>query len=228
MNSSVNRRIFRAEESDDVYVIGGPLRLALAADGPMATVTDLIAGAQRRGEAAVETARDEAEAIMASARTEAGSIHEAARLAGYAAGIQQAEANVAACIDTMRTAARDGLAIRDGVIDDAMPAMARAIAMAARRIVGAAYRDDPSLTNEACIEAVRAAAGQQILSIRVSPDAADSVRATLLDLADYVRPEAGVDIGGCIIDLRHGSIDATLDARLDLMELALRAAGGAG
>jgi flagellar biosynthesis/type III secretory pathway protein FliH len=41
-----------------------------------------------------------------------------------------------------------------------------------------------------------------------------------------VRPDDAVEAGGCIIDLRNGTIDATLDARLSLMELALREAGG--
>jgi flagellar biosynthesis/type III secretory pathway protein FliH len=35
-----------------------------------------------------------------------------------------------------------------------------------------------------------------------------------------------VAIGGCLVDVRDGLIDATVDARLDLMELALSAAGG--
>lgn len=228
MNSSVNRRIFQsAEGGDDVFVIGAPLRLILGTEGPMATAADLIAGGHRRGEEAIGAARAEADEIVAEARAEAAAIREAAHAEGFSAGIQQAEANAAACMETIRIAASEGVAIRDGMIDDAMPAIARALAMAARRVVGAAYRDDPSLTTDACVDAVRSAAGQQVLSVRVSPDAVDAVRATLVDVADYVRPDEGIEIGGCIIDLRHGSIDATLDARLDLMEIALRSAGGA-
>jgi flagellar biosynthesis/type III secretory pathway protein FliH len=34
-------------------------------------------------------------------------------------------------------------------------------------------------------------------------------------------------MGGCLIDVRNGTIDASLDTRLSLMELALRDAGGA-
>ena len=126
----------------------------------------------------------------------------------------------------IRQAAADGLAIRNAMIDEATPAMANAISLAARRVVGAAYQADPSLTADACADAVRAAAGQQILSIRVAPEALDAVRATLVDLADYVRPDSAIAAGGCVVDLKNGTLDATLDARLDLMELALKAAGG--
>ncbi len=105
--------------------------------------------------------------------------------------------------------------------------MANAIAMAARRVIGAAYQADATLTAEACADAIRAAAGQQILSIRVSPGALETVRAALVDVASYLRPDDAVAIGGCIVDLRNGTIDATLDARLELMEMALKAAGGA-
>ena len=75
-------------------------------------------------------------------------------------------------------------------------------------------------------DAVRSAAGQEILSIRVNPGALDRVRASLVDVAGYVQPDDGIELGGCVIDLRDGTIDATLDARLDLMELALTSAAG--
>lgn len=231
MSSSVSRRIFRVETpEDDVFVVGGPLREAVPADGPLTTVSDLLDGAKRRAEHAVATAEEQAAALVAAAQAEAAAIREAARQEGYNAGLadgrDNSESDAAALVDLIRQAAAEGLAIRNAMIDAATPAIADAITMAARRVVGAAYQADPSLTAEACADAVRAAAGQQIVSIRVNPAALDAVRASLVDVADYLRPDDAIGIGGCVVDLRHGTIDATLDARLDLMELALRAAGG--
>lgn len=231
MSSSVSRRIFRVETpEDDVFVVGGPLREAVPADGPLTTVSDLLDGAKRRAEHAVATAEEQAAALVAAAQAEAAAIREAARQEGYNAGLADgrdiSESDAAALVDLIRQAAAEGLAIRNAMIDAATPAIADAITMAARRVVGAAYQADPSLTAEACADAVRAAAGQQIVSIRVNPAALDAVRASLVDVADYLRPDDAIGIGGCVVDLRHGTIDATLDARLDLMELALRAAGG--
>lgn len=231
MSSSVSRRIFRVETpEDDVFVVGGPLREAVPADGPLTTVSDLLDGAKRRAEHTVATAEEQAAALVAAAQAEAAAIREAARQEGYNAGLadgrDNSESDAAALVDLIRQAAAEGLAIRNAMIDAATPAIADAITMAARRVVGAAYQADPSLTADACADAVRAAAGQQIVSIRVNPAALDAVRASLVDVADYLRPDDAIGIGGCVVDLRHGTIDATLDARLDLMELALRAAGG--
>ncbi len=231
MSSSASRRIFHVEDpEEEVFVVGGPLRESVATEGPLTTVSNMLDGAKRRAEHTISAAEEQATAIIAAAEAEAESIRREARAEGSNAGVHQgreealAEAN--AMLQLMREAAAEGLAIRNNMIEEAMPAIARAIAMAARRVVGAAYESDPSLTAEVAAEAVRAAAGQQILAIRVSPEALDSVRASLVDVADYVRPDEGVALGGCVIDLRNGTLDATLDARLDLMELALRAAGG--
>ena len=228
MNSSANRKVFRsAGGEDDVFVVGTPLRQQVAADDPVTSVTSLLDGARRRAEAIIANADAEAAGIIALAVAEA----EAARAAGFEAGVtagsRGAAGEASAHLELIRTAAAEGIAIRDAMIEEAMPAMARAVAMACRRVVGAAFASDPSLTAAACADAVRTAAGQQIISIRVNPGAYDAVRADLVDVADYLQPDEGVELGGCIIDLRNGTIDATLDSRLALMEIALLSAGGA-
>jgi flagellar biosynthesis/type III secretory pathway protein FliH len=229
MSSSASRRIFRPIETqdDDVFVVGTTVRNYVPVDSPVSTVSDLLEGARRRAEAIVAEAEARAASIVAGAEAEAEQVRRAAEAVGLESGKAIAVADAAAALEQVRKAAAEGLAIRQGMIDEAMPAIARAVAMACRRIVGATFVADPSLTAEACLDAVRAAAGQQILSIRVNPDAFEAVRATLVDVADFIRPDAAVELGGCFIDLRNGTIDASLDARLDLMELALRSAGGA-
>lgn len=227
MSSSASRRIYRAEATeDDVFVVGGVAREFVAADGPVTTVTSLLDGARRRAEQIVEEANAGAEAILRRAEEAAGAVTREAQEAGMAEGARLAEQTAMECLELLRAAANDGLAIRDAMIQEAMPAIARAVAMACRRVVGGAFEADPSLTADACADAVRAAAGQQILAIRVHPEAAEPVRATLVDVAEFVQSDSAVALGGCLIDLRNGAIDATLDARLNLMEMALRDAGG--
>ena len=232
MSSLVRHRVIRsAEAEEEVFVVGETVRSPMPADSPVTTISSMLDGAKRRAEALLAEAEERAAATVAAAQAEAAAIREAARTAGFQAGADAgragADAEAAAALATIRQAAAEGVAIRDGMIEEAMPAIARAIAMATRRVVGAAYEADPSLVVEAARDAVRAAAGQQILAIRVSPDQADTVRASLIDVADYVRPDDGIALGGCVIELRHGTIDASLDSRLDLMEMALRSAGGA-
>jgi flagellar biosynthesis/type III secretory pathway protein FliH len=231
MSSSASRRIFRAAEAeDDVFVVGETVRRHVAAEDPVTTVASLLDGARKRSEHLVTSAQAEAEALVQSARSEAEAIREAARAAGYEAGREEGrtavESEAAGYVDLLRAAANEGRAVRDAMFDEAMPAIARAVAMACRRVVGVAFESDPSLTADACADAVRAAAGQQIISIRVNPAAVEAVRAALVDLEAYVRPDSAVELGGCLVDLKDGSIDATLETRLSLMELALRAAGG--
>lgn len=203
------------------------MRQQIAADDPVTSVTSLIDGAKRRAESIVAQAEADGAAIIARAEAEAESVRAAGFQDGVTAGQRGAEGEASAHLGTIQAAAREGIAIRDAMIEEAMPVIARAVAMACRRVVGAAFEADPSLTAAACADAVRTAAGQQILSIRVNPGALDVVKADLVDVAEYVQPDDGVELGGCIIDLRNGTIDATLDSRLELMELALHSAGGA-
>lgn len=232
MSSSGNRRIIRsAEAEEEVYVVGETVRRVMPADGPVSTVTGLLDGARRRADSLLQSAEAEAAAIVAAARAEAAAIAAAAREQGYGEGFEAGRGaslgEAAEALRLIQEAAAEGIAIRAAMIDEAMPAIARAVAMATRRVVGAAYEADPGLVADACADAVRAAAGQQIISIRVNPEGIEGLRASLVDVAQYLRPDEGVELGGCVIDLRNGTIDATLDARLSLMELALLSAGGA-
>jgi flagellar biosynthesis/type III secretory pathway protein FliH len=231
--SSSARRIIRSSPAneEDVFVVGETVRRHIPADSPVTTVSDLLEGARRRADHIIAAAQVEADRIVTMANAEATAIREDGRSGGYddgfEAGRRAAEATAASALNVIESAAHEGLAIRQAMIDEALPTIARAIAMATRRVVGAAYDADPSLLSAAVSDALRSAAGQQILSIRVSPDAIDTLRASLLDAAEYLRPDETVEMGGCLIDVRNGTIDASLDTRLSLMELALRDAGGA-
>jgi len=192
----------------------------------MATVAQLLLAAETRAAEILAAATVEAEAVVGAAHAEAAAVRGAARDGGREEGLASALDEAAALLDLLRTAASEGAAIRASVADEASGVITRALLLALRRITGDYYEEDPARTAAAVAGAVRAASGQEIVTIRVNPAAEPAVSAALTDLANYVRPDAGITVGGAIIDLRNGSIDATLDARLSLMELAITAASG--
>jgi flagellar assembly protein FliH/type III secretion protein L len=218
-------RSSRAHAEDDVFVVGASSP-AVPLDAPVATAAEIIAAAEARAAAIIAAAEVEAERIRAGAAAEVAAAAAQAAERAAAEARARTESESRQLLELLRAAAREGLAIRDQVAATAGPMLAEAVTLAVRRIVGAAYAADPALTVAACDEAVRAAAGQELLSIRVNPGVEAEVTAALGELGAYVRPDNAVEIGGCIIDLRNGTIDATLDARLSLAELAIRRAGG--
>lgn len=221
-----------ADGDEEVFVVAGGVARALGLPGPVASAASIIAAAEAQAAGLLEAARDEAALLVTAARAEAAATREAARAEGFASGLADgrgtATAEAAALLDLIRSAAARGQAVRDQLAASADAVITEAVLMAVRRVVGDAYRADPGLTAAACADAVRAASGQQIVSVRVNPEVEGAVTATLVDVAAYVRPDEAVAVGGCLVDLRDGSIDATLDTRLSLMELAVRDAAGAG
>ncbi len=220
------RRVIRAAtEHSEVFVLGETTRLTLPAP-PVATAEEMLVLADARAEGIVAEAHRQAAEVIAEARAQADRLHEEAFASGFAAGQQRAADEMAAPLELVRRAAAEGKAIRDGIAGQSADVIARATALAVRRIVADYYEAGPERTAAVCAEALRAAAGQEVLSIRVSPGLAEHVQATLAGAAHYVAADDAVAAGGCIIDLRYGTIDATLDTRLSLMEIALANAGG--
>jgi len=227
MSSLVRHRVIRAASSrEEVFVSSEPSLPSVLRTGTLLTISEMLEAAGSRAEAIIAAAEQEAAGILAAARARSEATLEAGRQQGFAAGLEAAEQQVGKYVAVGRTMANEGLAIRNAAIEDALPAIARAVAMATRRIVGAAYEADPALVADCVEEAVRAASGQNILSVRLHPSSVEAVRARLVDIANYIRPDDGVAIGGCVIDLKNGTLDASLDARLSMMELALNSASG--
>lgn len=220
-------RVIRAvREQEEVYVRPDAPAAPQVRPAPLATAAEVVRAAQQRAAQLLAEAEARAATIVAEAERAADAVRQDAYEAGVAAGNAAATAAIQECVDLARRAASDGQAIRDSLAAQAPAVVARAVALATRRIVGEYYEAGPERTAIACAEALRAAAGQEILSLRVNPAVAGAVQAALIDAAAYVRPDDAVEIGGCIVDLSHGTIDATLDARLSLMDLALGEAGG--
>jgi flagellar biosynthesis/type III secretory pathway protein FliH len=217
--------IREARAEDDVFLLGqaGP---GVASPGPVSSAAEIVAAAGLQAERLLAAARQEAARITGVAARAAEEALAAARQEGLAAGRVEAREEAAAALAILRAAAEAGKEVRDKVATQSGMVVARAVALASRRLVADHYESDPSRTAAVCAEALRSAAGQEVLSVRVHPRVAGLVQAALGEAGEYVRPDDAVEIGGCIVDLRHGSIDATLDARLSLMRLALAEAAG--
>jgi flagellar biosynthesis/type III secretory pathway protein FliH len=229
MSSLAKRgRVYRgaAHDEDDVYVLGETVRATFPADTSVATVTDILAAAERRAAGVVAAAEARAGTILAQAEASAAAVRAAARADGVSAGQAEAESEISELVELVRAAAREGKSIRDGIASQAAAVVARATMLATRRIVGDHYAADPRETAAACAEAVRSASGQEIIAVRVNPALVAGVQAALVDVAAYVRPDDAIEVGGCIIDLRQGTLDATLETRLSLMQSALAEASG--
>lgn len=211
-----------AGENGDVFILGETARRGLPADATLASAGAVMAAAERRAAEIIAAGEAQAAAIIVEAHASAGAVSAVA----YNDGFSAAQAEAAGALDLIRRAASEGQAIREQLASQSAALIARAVALALRRLVGEYYEADPSRTALACAEALRAASGQDIIAIRVHSGLVLDVQASLADVASYVRPDDSIEIGGCIVDLRNGTLDATLDARLTLMELALREAGG--
>ena len=221
------RVIRSAMADDDIVVIGGMVqRAALPGVGPVATAHEIVAAAEARAAELLAAAELRAAELIARANTHAAETVAAAREEGIQHGMAQAQAEAESLLAVLRSAAVDGAAIRDQIAAEASGVITRAVLIAVRRIVGEIYSDDPARTSAAVADALRAASSQEVVAIRVNPAVEPAVKAALVDVAAYIRPDDAVEIGGCLIDLRNGSIDASLDTRLSLMELAITSASG--
>lgn len=216
-------RILRAAgDQGEVFVLGDDHRRAFPVPEAIASADEIVAAAERRAGEIVAGAQAEAGRIIGEAEASAAGIRERARGAGYEAGRADAIEEFRRFVELARAAAEDGKAIRDGIVAQAGDLVARAAILATRRLVAGHYEADPARTADICAEAVRSASSQEVLRIRVNPAVASAVEAALGELAGYVAADGAVAVGGCLVELRDGLIDATLDARLDLAERYLR------
>ncbi len=220
------------DDSEEVVIIGQGIRAQYHAAGTLATIPALVEAAEQRAAEILHEAEAQALLLVRTAEAGAESVRAAAYREGYEAGagegIQAANEEVESLLGFVRAACADGVAIRDQVAATSMALLAESVALATRRIVGEWYDADPNRTAAICSEALRAASGQEILSLRVHSSVANYVQAALGSAGSYVQPDDAVEIGGCLIDLASGTIDASLDTRLSLLKLGLRhAAGGA-
>jgi flagellar assembly protein FliH len=170
--------------------------------------------------------------IVAEAQTRAAEIEVQARDAGFEAGrlegIRQAEAEAEDSLAAIAAAVAGLDAVRDAETDRIER---RAIELAislAERIVHGALDADPERINDVVAGALRRIVDRDRLTIEVSPDDVDRVRAwcdsqTELDGTRVdVRAERRVPRGGCVVRTQDGEIDARVAEQLDTAREVLR------
>jgi flagellar assembly protein FliH len=170
--------------------------------------------------------------IVAEAQVRAAEIEVQARDAGFEAGrlegLQQAQAEAQASLAAIAAAVAGLDALRDAETDRIER---RAIELAlslAERIVHGALDADPERINDVVAGALRRIVDRDRLTIEVSPDDVDRVRAwcdaqTELDGARVdVRAERRVPRGGCVVRTQDGEVDARVAEQLDTAREVLR------
>ncbi len=230
MSLSVRRAnlvFHHAAEPEDVFIVGESGRLSYPVHEALATVAELIASAEARAVTLVEAAEQRAIGMLAAAQAAVDAVTATARQEGLSVGRAEAEADASDLLSLIRAAAVDGKAIRDSLALQSAAVVASATAIALRKLTAGYYEADPARTADVCEEALRAASGQEVLALRVNPLVVPSVQARVRTATGYIVPDESVEIGGCVLDLRYGTLDASLDARFSLMELALQRATGA-
>jgi flagellar biosynthesis/type III secretory pathway protein FliH len=116
---------------------------------------------------------------------------------------------------TLRAARRFRAALSDA-LEAALPQLLRAIA---KDVLARELRLEPPETARVIAAALERAADDHVLAIRVHPNEHDAVaRLGLATIAD-----AALDPGDCRIELRSGTIDSSLQLRLETV-LAAQAA----
>lgn len=160
------------------------------------------------------------ERAMLEERMNAG--HAEGFAAGQAEGIAQGRAELASAIAALQAAAAELAAHRDALCDVVEPAAISLALASAEQIVSASLEVRPELLLETARGALRRLVDRDRVTILVSPDDLERVRAHAPELAEElggigtldVQAERRIASGGVIVQTPEGDVDARLDTRL--------------
>ena len=141
---------------------------------------------------------------------------------GYAAGHEEGKAQLTETILTLNreTEAR---------WKEIEPDMIRLAVRVAEKIIGHSLETDPDVIIQIVAEALTAARHQREIYVRVNPADYETVVSHKRELVDQlsrardidVRSDPNVTAGGCLVDSEVGTIDATLESQLSVLERIL-------
>jgi flagellar biosynthesis/type III secretory pathway protein FliH len=175
--------------------------------------------ARVEADAVRRAAHDEVSGLRAQAAVELAALKESARQEGLEEGRAQAAAEVLA----LTTEARR---LRERAASELAP-LAVDIA---RRILGEGFKASPELVASAVAGAVAGCGPRAIVAVRVNPADRPRLLQRLPDLAAADARLQGIDVvadaavapGGCLIEMKSGTLDARLEVQLASFERALR------
>lgn len=212
--------------------------VTLGVDGrihePDDPLSGLVGGSpEETAEAAslVEEAQHRADDLVRTAMRQAGAVEARARSEGYERGLAEGRAEgraeLAEALALVQHVARQGKAVRDELLARSEREMVEMVIAAFRAVIGDRIATDPGLVNETVRRALDRAGSQNIVRIRVHPDAVDGLFAHLTE--DYrgappfeVSADGAIGVGGCVVETDFGHVDARLDVQMDEIARILR------
>ena len=168
--------------------------------------------------------RDAAERLLAQANLEAQEIREQARAEGFeqgrAAGLQAGRAEVEACAAALAEAAQGVIEVRDQTAEAVERDAVELGLQLAGKIIPAALLAQPDVVAYAVQGALRRVSGQRTLSVLVSPEDLETVRAALGEQPGGTEPfeligDPQVRPGGAIVRTAAGEVDAQVATQLE-------------
>lgn len=216
----------------------GP-QIAFDFEDVQAKCNEYLDEARARARTITEQATREAEAIRETARNEA-------RTAGLTEGLERAEAEIERRADERaRTRAAEEIATlgpalaaaaaqlvgeRDRWIEQWETQAAEVAVAVAERILRTELDAKPERVRDIVGGILRLVSGVDRIAVRLHPDdvnvLGDNAERVVAQLASCGEAEIVADEalsrGGCIVDTRHGSIDARIETQLDRIAAELR------
>lgn len=216
--------------------LGGPVTLGI--DGlpciPDDPLSGLVGGsAEETAEAGslVEAARRHSDDLVRTALAEASAIRAAAYDAGYQLGYAEsaaaARAELAEALALVQRVAASGAAVRNDLLRRSEREMVEMVIDGIAAVIGDRARTDADLAALTVRQALARAGSQNVVRVRVHPEDAATVMASLAESvgdapAFEVLPDGAVGLGGCIVDTAYGRVDARLDVQLEAVAQLLR------
>jgi flagellar assembly protein FliH len=198
---------------------------------------------QRRCEQQLEGARQQAQQTLSEAEVQAGELRrlafEEGRAAGERAGMQSAQdliekrsreiasAQVQQELNSVLPAVQAVVSElkyeRDRWLDAWETAAIRLCAAIAEKIIRSELSRRPELTANIVREALQLAAGSPDMRVRMHPLDVEQMRASSREIVDRLAtlgestlvPDDSISRGGCLIETRHGVIDARIESQLE-------------
>ncbi len=230
-------RIIKAAElkilipNEKQTVIPAPERAQTDGGTEAGTILDgsnLLQDAQRKAEALLAQAENEAQDLLDAARAEAEVLHLRVQKEGYRAGHEQgllagkeeASREAAALINVLEQAVEEAARVRARSLAALEDDFLKLSLLLADKIVRKTIKDDLSWLEPIIKEALSTLGAVTQISIRLNPvdyaiaSAKGDEFAGLTRVRLQFESDAAVNQGGCLIESENGLIDARLEKRL--------------
>ncbi len=171
---------------------------------------------------AAEDAADVVMDTLAQARSEAGQLREAARADGFAAGRAEALASLQPALEALAEAV-EGVQAAQAEATERLERQAVDLGLAlAEKVLAGALAVEPERVVETVRGALRGLVERERITVLVSPDDLELVRAAMDDIRAslggiehcVVEAERRVRRGGCVVRTPEGDVDGGIDTKL--------------